>query len=167
METELRALSKFLSGTDLCLAMQNHKWIIPTVQTVHIVAIALLFSSAVIVDLRLWRLAERDVPLQAVISRFFPVVWIGLVALLASGALMVIGEPPRALLNETFYLKMALLLLAVTLTAALHWTVSRDPAFWEATRRGRMAGRAGAGLSIVLWSAVLFAGRWIAYSQNG
>ncbi len=80
---------------------------------------------------------------------------------------MIIGEPRRSLLNTTFYLKMALLALAILLTAGLQRSISLSPNFWDRDRRRRMAGRFAATVSILVWCGILFAGRWIAYTQAG
>ena len=147
--------------------MLFRSWIIPTVQTIHILSVAIVFSSAILVDLRLWRLLNRDVPLPEITRRFLPTIWPVLVVLLITGALLIIGEPRRSLLNATFYIKMALLAVAIVLTAWLQWSVSSSPNVWDRDRGRRMAGQLAASVSILVWCGILFAGRWIAYTQAG
>jgi hypothetical protein len=163
----LRDLSKWLAATALSHTIQTTGWIIPTLQTIHILAVAVVFSAAVVVDLRIWRLLQRDVPLPEVARRFLPTIWPVLLILLITGSLLIIGEPRRSLLNATFYLKMTLLALALTLTGALQWSLSLAPEFWDKGRTQRMAGRLVATVSILAWCGILFAGRWIAYTQEG
>jgi hypothetical protein len=163
----LRDLSKWLAATPLSHAIQTTGWVIPTLQTIHILSVAVLFSSAVLVDLRIWRALQRDVPLPAVARRFLPTIWPVLLILLITGSLLIIGEPRRSLLNATFYLKMALLAVAIVLTLVLQWSLRAAPEFWDKDRGRRIAGRAVATLSILVWCGILFAGRWIAYTQVG
>jgi hypothetical protein len=163
----LRDLSKWLAATALSHTIQTTGWIIPTLQTIHILAVAVVFSAAVVVDLRIWRLLQRDVPLPEVARRFLPTIWPVLLILLITGSLLIIGEPRRSLLNATFYLKMTLLALALTLTGALQWSLSLAPEFWDKGGARRMAGRLVATVSILAWCGILFAGRWIAYTQEG
>jgi hypothetical protein len=160
-------LAKWLAATALSHTIQTAGWVIPALQTIHILGIAVLFFSAVIVDLRLWRVLQRDVPLNDVAGRFLPVIWPVVLILLVTGSLLIIGEPRRSLLNSTFYLKMTLLAFAVVLTVALQWSLSSAPEFWEKNKRGRMAARFAATLSILVWCCIIFAGRWIAYTQVG
>ena len=167
MDAALSEFSKWLAATPLSHGIQTTKWIIPTLQTVHILSVAVVFSSAVLVDLRLWRLLNRDVPLPDVARRFLPTIWPVLLVLLITGSLLIIGEPRRSLLNSTFYLKMALLAVAIVLTAWLQWSLSSSPNFWDKDRGRRMAGQFAATLSILVWCGILFAGRWIAYTQAG
>ena len=56
--------AKWLAATALSHTIQTAGWVIPALQTIHILGIAVLFFSAVIVDLRLWRVLQRDVPLD-------------------------------------------------------------------------------------------------------
>jgi hypothetical protein len=167
MDAALSEFSRWLAATPLSHIIQTTKWVIPTLQTVHILSVAVVFSSAVLVDLRLWRLLNRDLPLPDVARRFLPTIWPVLLVLLITGSLLIIGEPRRSLLNSTFYLKMALLAVAIVFTAWLQWTLSSSPNFWDKNRGRRMAGQLAATLSIVVWCGILFAGRWIAYTQAG
>lgn len=163
----LREFCNWLAATPLSNTIQTIGWIIPTLQTVHILSVAVLFSSAVLVDLRLWRLLQRDVPLTEVARRYLPAIWPVLLILLITGGLLIVGEPRRSLLNTTFYLKMALLAFAVLFTLVLQWSLAFAPGFWERGRARRTAARLAATVSILAWCGVLFAGRWIAYTQVG
>jgi hypothetical protein len=167
MDAVLSEFSKWLAATPLSHIIQTTKWVIPALQTIHILSVAVVFSSAVLVDLRLWRLLNRDVPLPEVARRFLPAIWPVLLVLLITGSLLIIGEPKRSLLNSAFYLKMALLAVAIVLTAWLQWSLSSSPNFWDKNRGRRMAGQFAATLSIMVWCGILFAGRWIAYTQAG
>jgi putative copper export protein len=163
----LSEFSKWLAATELSHTIQTTSWIIPSLQTIHILCVAAVFSSAILVDLRIWRLLERDVPLPEMARRFLPTIWPVLLVLLVTGSLLIIGEPRRSLLNSTFYLKMALLALAIVLTIALQRSISSSPDSWDRDLTRRMAGRFAATLSILVWCGILFAGRWIAYTQAG
>jgi hypothetical protein len=162
----LSDLSKWLAATSLSHTIQTTTWIIPTLQTIHILCVAAVFSSAVLVDLRVWRLTQRDVPLSDVGRRFLPLIWPVVIVLLLTGSLLIVGEPRRSLLNDTFYIKMALLAFALVLTGLLQWSLTSAPGFWERDIGRRIAGRVAAVASIVAWSSIIFAGRFIAYTQT-
>ena len=164
MEALLITFSKWLGSTGLSHTIQTVSWIIPTLQTIHILCVAIVFSSAVLVNLRIFGLFERDEPLRAITRRFLPPIWPVLLVLFLTGSLLIIGEPRRSLVNTTFYLKMSLLLIAILLTAILQRTALASPDFFE---NRQAAGRALATVSILVWCGILFAGRWIAYTQAG
>jgi hypothetical protein len=159
----LNVVCAWLEETRLSHAIQVTKWIVPTVQTVHILAVAVVAGSVLMVNLRLIGVFGADQPLKAVSSRFLPFVWWPLLILLATGAIMIIGEPPRSLKSPAFQLKMALLLAALLVTGLFQLLLKRDPAFADAGGGRRRAATTMAVLSMLLWTGIVFAGRWIAY----
>ena len=159
----LNMICAWLEQTPLSHAIQVTSWIVPTVQTIHILAIAVVATSALMIDLRLIGVFGADQPLKDVTSRFLPFVWWPLLILLATGAIMIIGEPPRSLKNPAFQLKMALLVGALIVTGIFQLLLRRDPAFGSPGSGRRGAAATIAVLSMLLWSGIIFAGRWIAY----
>jgi hypothetical protein len=157
----------WLESTALSQVVQTVGWIIPTVQTVHILCVAILFSSAVLVDLRLLGILGCDVPQPELARRYLPTTWPVLLVLLLTGIVLIVGEPRRSLINSTFYIKMALLAVAIVITRGLQWSLTVSSNFWELNAARRAAGRIAAGCSILVWSGIIFAGRWIAYTSTG
>jgi len=166
-EVALSNLSRWLAATPLSHTIQTTGWVIPSLQTVHILCVAAVFSSVIVVNLRIWRLLERGEPLPEVVRRFLPAIWPLLLVLLLTGSLLIIGEPRRSLLNSTFYIKMALLAVAIVLTAGLQRSIASSPHSRDGDQWQRVAGRVAATASILVWCGILFAGRWIAYTQAG
>jgi hypothetical protein len=160
MSSEL--IIAWIYASPLSIAIRDMFWVVPTVQSVHIVAIAVIFGAAVISDLRLAGVFATDEPMGGVVRRYYPWMRAALIVLLLSGLVMVIGEPDRVLVNTTFWLKMFLVVAVFTLT----WLVRRpllrtvDPAPSDDEKPPI---RVLAWLSIVLWCVVIFCGRWIAY----
>src|ERR1700755_1457816 len=100
------ALCWWLEHTAVSEVIQSISWIVPTVQTIHIAAIAVVASSALMIDLRLIGAFSADRPVKEVSARFLPFVWWPLLVLLATGAIMITGEPARSLKNPAFGVKM-------------------------------------------------------------
>jgi len=153
----------WLEQTPLSQAIQSAGWIVPTVQTVHILSIAAVMSSVLMIDLRLIGILGRDQPLARVSERFRPVIWWTLPILLATGIVMITGEPARSLESPVFQLKMALLLAAIMVTLSYQVPLGRDSSYWDLSVIRRAAARIIAVLSLLLWTGIVFAGRWIAY----
>lgn len=160
-----RLLSDFcnwLEATALSQAIANAGWVVPTVQTIHILAIAVVMASALMINLRLLGIRWRDQPLDWVSARFLPYVWWPLLILLLTGVVMIIGEPARALRNPVFQLKMGLLLAAMVVTFVFQ-RLAGNPEFGDRLRPPQPAARLVAAVSLLLWIGIIFAGRWIAY----
>lgn len=160
----ISAFCEWLSNTAVSMTIQNVYWIIPTVQTVHILAIATVMASVVMLDFRLLGVTARSQTLPEVAHRFLPWVWGAVAVLLASGSILITAEPGRDLLNEVFYLKMSLLACVLALTFGFQVLVRREGAFWE---HRRVIARVTAVVSLALWVGIVFCGRWIAYVAHG
>lgn len=153
----------WLQGTCFSVGLQTRTWVVPALQSVHIVAIAALIGASLAYSLHVLGLSARDQPTANVAARHLPIVWGALPILLASGALLIVAEPARSLLNPVFAIKMVLLLFASGLTLYPQLSARRDPSFWEARTR-LLKGLAGSTLG--LWVAVIVAGRFIAYVES-
>jgi len=165
----LRSLDAFcdrLSASALSQAIQSTDWVIPTVQTVHILTVAGVMSSILMLDLRLIGVHARSESVVTVARRYIPVVWYGLPILLLTGAILIVAEPARALQNPVFILKMTLVLLAAGLTLACQIPLRRDHGFWDGSSSHRHLARMIGCLSLPIWVAIVFAGRWIAYVRS-
>jgi hypothetical protein len=149
--------------TPLSNAIRGVAWVVPAVQSLHILAIATVLGSALISDLRLAGLFAVDEPVHSVVRRYLPWSCIAVVVLLLTGLTMCIGEPDRVLVNQIFWLKMGLVLGVLLLTLGLRQPFL-DPSFQPSSAwRGRHA-KGLAWLSLLMWTVVVVCGRWIAYS---
>src|ERR1700720_2055869 len=159
MALTLNDICLWIDQTALSQAIQVTKWAVPAVQTVHILAIAVVASSAFMIDLRLIGLFWADRPLKAVSARFLPLVWWPLIILFVTGAIMIIGEPARSLKNPAFQLKMALLVAALIVTGLFQLMQRRNPAFCNPGSGQRGEAVTISVFSMLLWSLIIFAGR--------
>jgi hypothetical protein len=163
MTYSVQAFSDWLAGTPLSMQIKTVDWIIPTVQTIHILSISMVMSATAMVDLRVLGLLSRMQPLAAVSCRFVPWIWWTVIVLLLSGSTLIIGEPGRSLRNPAFILKMSMLAAVLVLTLIFQRGLRHNDRFWENSPGRRIGGRLIAALSLVIWVGIVFAGRWIAY----
>jgi uncharacterized membrane protein len=163
MLSTMHAFGDWLANTELSSIIQNVSWIIPAVQTVHIICVAIVISSVFLVDMRILGIFARSQPLAALARRFLTWIWYAIVVLFVTGSLLIIGEPSRSLLNPAFGLKMLMLIIVATLTLLIQRPLASDAGYWEASGGRRVTVRAIAITSLALWSGIVFAGRWIAY----
>ena len=162
----LKSLTSWLAGTRPSHFLQDVSWIIPSVQVVHILAIAIVLSSVVMIDLRIFGLAGARTTMSETSRRYVPWAWGGLVVLACSGAVLIVAEPGRSLVNPVFQLKMVMLAVAIAVTATFQVSVQRSAPIWDlGTGRGAVA-KALAIPTLLLWFAIAVAGRWIAYAAN-
>jgi len=158
--TALLHFTQWLGGTALSAAVAGHFWVVPALQTVHILSVAVVLVGVLLINLRVVGLVERGQTVDAVLDRFLAPTAIAVLILAVTGLLLIAGEPTRALFRTVFWIKLALILAAGLLT----W--SHRPALTRAGGDGAAIslGRKGIALAaLLLWLAVIVAGRWIAY----
>jgi hypothetical protein len=155
----------WLQNTPFSLTIETVPWIIPALQTIHILAIALVISSVFLLHLRLLGITGGEQLPSAVARRFLPFIWWPLPVLLVTGGLLISAEPARSLENPSFAIKMILLTFALAVTALYQRKLTANADYWEATAARRLAAKAIAGSSLLLWTGIVLAGRWIAYTQ--
>ena len=155
--------AQWLSQTSLSVAIQTHEWVIPTIQSIHIVAIAIAVGSVFMIQLRVLAWAGRDQTLAQTTARFGPwLVWASGV-LLATGAVMVIGEPVRELLALSFWLKMGLVAVGAMIAVTFQRSLKRDGGRWEAVLINRPGTKAATLATVLIWVSIVVLGRLIAY----
>ena len=157
---KLAAVNDWLMSTPPSQLIQSTSWAIPGIQVVHIVCLATLFALALNLCLRVAGRGLVLEPLASLAGRFVPAMWLCLGLLLLTGALLILAEPFRTITNPVFYLKMSLLIVAVALT------------FWLSAIARRQSGKptpftvALAVLSMLIWTGIIVAGRYIAYAEH-
>ena len=161
----MSAFADWLSQTAFSVAIQTHEWVIPTVQSIHIVAIGIILTSVFMIDLRVLGYAGRDQTLVETNERFGPWLTGALYVLLATGILMVIGEPVRELLAFSFWFKMCLVVIGVTQALVFQAAVRRNQARWETALVNRGSVRSLAVLTLFIWIGIVILGRLIAYDH--
>ena len=137
----------------------------PIIQTVHILGIAAVMGSVVLLDLRILGLAVPSQGISEMTDRLMPWLWCALASNLVSGAFFLFGRPLRYFNNPVFGWKVSFLIPAVLITLFFHLMHRRQEGYWEQDSRHLWSARAIALMSLILWIMVAMAGRWIAYSE--
>ena len=140
-----------LEGLWLAQAMKYSTWLYPTVETMHIWGIGMLFGSVVIMDLRVLgfgtKLNMSDLSRLGILVAF---VGLGLAVL--SGSLLFITQASELIGSRLFILKMCLIFLLVANAMILRMrTVTNGISKLQAL------------LSLAGWASVIGMGRWLAY----
>jgi hypothetical protein len=162
----LNQFAEWLAGTAISVLIQNHNsWVIPTIQSIHIAGIGVVLGSVLMVDLRILGWAGMDQTLRQTTNRFGPWLTGALCVLLATGILMVIGEPVRELVTISFWVKMFLVAVGTLVAAAFQITLRKHDQHWEEAIVNRGAIKWMAVLTFLIWVAIIILGRLIAYDH--
>ena len=134
-----------LEATALAQHLKAARWTYPLVNAGHVLGLALLVGAVLPMDVAVLR--RRG---AAAVALLRPWAMVGLLLAVTCGALLFVTQAGDYATNLWFRAKMVLLALAL-LNAAF-------------TLRPGGPTRAGAAVSLILWPAVLLAGRMIGYS---
>jgi len=153
--------AEWLQATPFSVAIQSTLWLTPLLQTIHITMIGIVFVSMLNVALRVLGLIRADEPLADVWRRFAPWFWSALCVMATTGLVLSISEPIRQVTALSFWLKMSL--LAVGIVSALSFGRAIRAAAAAANPVSSGKARIVAVATVLLWVAIMFLGRWIAY----
>jgi hypothetical protein len=152
-----------LQDLPLPTQIRESDWLFPTIETVHVFALVLVVGTIMTVDLRLLGFANKERPFSQVAAEMLPWTWTAFAVAALAGLLMFSSKALTYYGNIPFRLKMACLLLAGINMVMFHWLGTRHLAVWDRGRPPRAAKLAG-GASLLLWTTIVAAGRWIGFT---
>jgi hypothetical protein len=164
--TVLLDLCRRLYDWPLATALRESDDVFPLIETVHVLAICLIVGTVVTVDLRLLGLILRKHPVSRIALALLPLTWYGFGLMLVTGVPLFAAESLTLYGNPAFRLKLVLLVLAGCNALLFHRTVYRTVDAWDERTTTPLGARAFASVSILLWSGIVVAGRFIAVFRS-
>src|ERR1019366_3232316 len=128
-----------------------------TIETIHIMALAVLLGTMVVVDLRLLGLGLKKMPTAELSGLLAPWFWTSLATMIVSGSCLFAGEAVRLSKSGPFAYKMLFLVTALV----IHLTIHRRAI--ASGFDGLALSKTAAWLSIACWLGIALAGRAIAF----
>jgi hypothetical protein len=160
----IRAAVEWLANTEWSIALHESQYAYATIESIHVWALCLFVGFAVLLDLRLIDVIFRDLPVSDVARRLLPWITAGFAVMVVSGILLFYAIPLRTYLNIFFRIKAVLLILAGLNVFVFHRGIYAKLSEWDIgvspPRPARVAGMC----SLILWAAIVFSGRMIAYN---
>jgi len=155
-------MARALESTPLAVAIAKSNWLFPLLETLHVLAIAIVVGSLAMLDIRLLGLANVRRSLSEMMRSVLPWVWSAFIVAAVCGALLFSSKASTYYVNLPFRIKFVCLILAAANMLAFHWS-AQDISGWQngpPPLRARIAGA----ISLVLWISIVAAGRWIGFT---
>lgn len=150
----------------MSLALQHQvAWLWPLCETLHFTGLALLIGVVGMFDLRLLGFMKR-VPIS-VVRDFMPWALFGFTLNLLTGTIFVVSQPATYFGNYTWWLKVALLLIAGVNAIIFETSYGRLAAAIPAGDDTPVTFKVIAAVSLVSWFGVLWAGRMLPFIKMG
>ena len=139
-------------------AIRASLWLFPAIESVHLLALALLGGTVIAVSLRLLGLTLTKQPVPQLWHDLRLWLMGSLSVMLASGLPLFLSESIKLYYSDAFWVKMS----ALALASAFTFTAVRRVAL--APHRRPLRDRVVGFVALVLWLTVGAAGRWIGFS---
>ena len=133
----------------------------PTMLTIHAFGTAVVIGFIFIIDLRLIGFF-RTIPYTA-LNRLFPIMWIAVAFQAVSGFSLWMTKPTKYVTDGAFIAKFSFVILGLIVIWYFQGIFKREAAGWDAGEKVSARGLQFAGVSFLVWAAVLIAGRLTAY----
>jgi hypothetical protein len=140
------------------------EWLFPIVETLHVISLAMVFGSIVMVDLRLVGTASRNSAVSKLSAEVLPYTWVAFICAAVTGTLLFVSKAHVYFYNLQFQLKFLCMFLAAVNMAVFHFGAYRHVLEWDERHPPPRAARLAGALSIALWIGVIFFGRWIGFT---
>jgi hypothetical protein len=154
---------QWLDQSSVGMAIRQSLWLFPAIETVHLLGMAALVGTIGVLDLRLLGWVARRQPVSEMAGRLIPWAWAGFVVQAITGALLFSSEAVKIYGNPAFRLKMLLLLVAGLQAVIFQKVISGKLAAWDERPSLPMLAKVAGLSSILLWIAIVTAGRFIGF----
>ena len=133
----------------------------PLMLSLHAVGMAIAIGLILVMNLRLLGLFEFVS--YRFLQRALIAAWAGLTVNFLSGTALFIPRGVEYVGDRAFLTKIALILIGVSTTAALHSRLKRESLKWQADDAVSVDTKLWAAASLVIWFGAIASGRLIAY----
>lgn len=157
-------LLRLLQGSALGQTVRSAAYVYPVLEALHILGIGLLIGPAFTFDLRLTGAGHRILSVTKAARTLLPVSHIGFVIAVATGIALLSAQATMVAAADAAPWKFGLLILACLNVLVFHIGIYRRVDAWTDTAVTPVAARVAAGVSLISWTGMIFAGRFLAYS---
>lgn len=154
----------WLQAGPIADAIRGTPYLYPTLESIHILGIALLIGPAVAFDLRLLGLARQRLRVTTAANYLLPLARLGFVIAVVTGILMFLPAANLMAGRGSAPWKLGLLLIAGLNILIFHQRTYRNVADWNLSEPSPFAARVAAVISLTSWTGITIAGRLLAYT---
>jgi len=160
------ALLASLEASRAAATIRDSLYLFPTLESLHVLGLTMVFGTIAIVDLRLLGLASTTRPFSRIALDTLKWTWIAFALTVVTGGLMFITNAAVYYANVPFRLKMACLALSGVNMLVFERTALRSVQRWDREPASPRIGRSVAAVSLILWISIIFLGRWIGFTNT-
>jgi hypothetical protein len=161
---DLKELLGAIASSGVSTWMNTTSGAFAIVEALHVTAIATVFGTISIVDLRLLGLPSTARRFTEVAGDVLRWTWAAFGLAVMTGALLFTTNPVFYFGNFEFRAKMLLMLIAGINMAVFEFHTIKTIAFWDIGKSPPAGARLAGALSLVLWLSVITFGRMVGFA---
>ncbi len=158
----INTVLEWLEQTSMSVVIRKSVWLYPTLEIVHITGIVLLVGPALMFDLRLLG-CSRKIAVSGLAKHLLPWSRRSLLLVIPSGVLLFITNATTLGYDPTFWIKIAMLMVAGINALVFHSVTLKQGSQWNENTATPAAAKVTAGISIISWIIIIACGRLLAY----
>lgn len=155
-----------IHGSGLSEWLRSSLKAMPIVAAVHVMAIATVFGTIFIVDLRLLGYTSIQRSFSRLHHELLRWTWGAFGIAAVTGVLLFMVNAITYYSNTAFRLKLVAMFLAAVNMAVFENFTAKSVAAWDKGVSPPTAARMAGALSILLWVTVIFLGRWVGFTKG-
>lgn len=160
----LDSVLQSVSDSPIGMTIAQNASLFPTLESIHVLAMATVVGTIAIVDLRLLGHPAHRRGARQLIRDLLPYTWIAFGIAVIAGSLLFSSNAVRYAHNSQFQSKLALIGAAGINMAVFHLTAFRRIVDWDELLPPPLAARIAGAISLTLWIGVIFLGRWVGFT---
>ena len=151
-----------IEALPVAVAVRESEWMFQTIETVHVLALALVIGSISMLDVRLFgHSPHRGV--KELSREVLPWTWVAFALAAISGSLMFMSAAVKYSSMLQFQVKIGLIVLAGINMLVFHFFTFRSVENWNVNATTPLGAKIAGGLSLFLWIGVVTFGRWVGF----
>lgn len=161
----LDSFIKWLEATPWAAAVRESSNLFPLIESLHVIAITIVFGTIAIVDLRLLGVVTLERRVSRLTAQMLPCTWIAFACAAITGTLLFSSNASAYAHNAFFLRKLVLMSIAGLNMLLFHWAGARGIEQHDADERLHWQARAAGMVSLLVWTGVVICGRWIGFTM--
>jgi hypothetical protein len=160
----LLSLENSSFGRAIAGSIPGNDWWFPSIETIHVLALTIVFGTILLVDLRLLGISARRVAMAKLSDEVLPWTWRAWMVAAVTGSLLFVSKADIYWNNYQTRMKFLFMLIAGINMLVFQVGAFRNVARWDRDLPPPAAARFAGGVSLLCWVLVVVFGRWIGFT---
>ena len=156
----------WLQQTPLSQYIRESEWAFPTLESLHVIALTIVFGTIAVVDLRLCGLASTNRRFTEMADELLPWTWGAFVFAVIFGSLLFISHALIYFNNTAFRLKFVFMFFAAVNMLIFELVTRRKVGQWDLGSKIPPAARLAGALSLIFWIGSVYLGRQTGWTMD-